>query len=887
MKRLYMLAITSLLMAACAEDTEMNRENSPLISFSVSDPAAVAEPQSHPSSAATRTYQAPDVFTPGNSLFGDSIYTNPVPQTTPQQARWHQEPLKGDYPEQLCMLVSQEQWHPQAATPAAGRTRAVETTQSALNANGQAIQVNAAGLYTGQATYSSASSKFEPNTATAWPTTGSSSTAYDIYAWHPTTFTSTGISMSGQTFTYTLPTTSAAMVDLIGTKESHSYSENNDGSISLTFNHLLAPVCFKLAAGVKGTITSIKFSSIVTTGTYTLGATHADDATYGYTWTASTTGEYTATVSGTGGASEVQVDGSHYFMMIPQTVAAGVVVTITITDGASQSNTLTYTVPSGGQVWKAGQVTTYTISQTAVTSLSLTYPQWTLSGGSTTTYGPVDNYDVTTENYGYVGLFAVDKYNKIVISNAKVKITSAANHIGTCDLTAAANTAVLGNYILSQNYTYYVMYPYSTSATGLSTLAAGNTSPGSDADTFFANVTANWSVQNDQSSASNFRTSDLQIAKGTGSSARSFTMTHKMGLVDVSIASGGRLTASNLVNAVNIRMIGTLNNTPYRALVSSTAHAYTICSPQNVSGNYANVYTDEQSKSYSASFSITSGKYNAVSITYDVKLPIDYVALGNIQSNTKNGSGQWVINTNNNTTSSGYYWFSVDNFTTRFGDYTKGMLCNDGKTYHVATKQEYVSIVPCISHETNSSLYDWTGAKTETQVRFGRMTSDKSYTSYWSKNGLVLYAIRFVGTIYCSAWRYEWSSDASIGGGGEIIKVKYLGSNITTSNAASTLTSSKSYNWNASDIVVRKFPATGFRSYASGEGNTGTSETGTRVRHISASSAGYITTYSRYVWWELMFGLKDGSAFAWVEDWNSWHSGTNDPRTVRLFLDEN
>ena len=532
-----MLAITSLLVAACAEDIDNNNLGKPLISFGVNEPYAAVADSNEP--AATRSFNATDAFTPGNNLFSNAVYASDADKQSAAN-RVQVEPLEGDYPQELCMLVSKEPW-PQPSTA----TRATENTTAVLNASGKQIGIYSS-IYSGNADYSTSSSKFEPTTATAWPTTGSSSTAYDIYAWHPTTFTSTGISMSGQTFTYTLPTTSAAMVDLIGTKESHSYSENNDGSISLTFNHLLAPVCFKLAAGLSGTITSIKFSNIVTTGTYTLGATHADDATYGYTWTATTTGAYTASVSGTGGASEVQVDGSHYFMMIPQTVAAGVVVTITITDGASQSNTLTYTVPSGGQVWKAGQVTTYTISTSTITSFTLTYPQWTESGGSGTTYGPVDNYDVTTEDYGYVGLFAVDKANKIVISNAKVKITSAASHVGTCDLTDAANTAVLGNYILSQNYAYYVYYPYKSSLTGIptndqttySTLAqsaAAQATPADAADTFFANVSAGWTVETDQSATdkSKYKISDLQIAK----LSVNFTMQHKMGQISAAIST--------------------------------------------------------------------------------------------------------------------------------------------------------------------------------------------------------------------------------------------------------------------------------------------------------------------------------------------------------------
>ncbi|MCR5533550.1 MAG: hypothetical protein K6F47_00005, partial [Bacteroidaceae bacterium] len=187
------------------------------------------------------------------------------------------------------------------------------------------------------------------------------------------------------------------------------------------------------------------------------------------------------------------------------------------------------------------------------------------------------NYDVTTENYGYVGLFAVDKSNKIVISNAKVKITSAANHIGTCDLTDADNTAVLGNYILSQNYTYYVMYPYSTTATGLSTLAAGNTSPGSDADTFFANVTAGWAVETDQSATdkSKYKASDLQIAK----LSTNFTMQHKMGLAEIELKTA---TYYMIVEDNSVSPYTTPNRTTNTNINVTASSTFNTSSPYHI-----------------------------------------------------------------------------------------------------------------------------------------------------------------------------------------------------------------------------------------------------------------------------------------------------------------
>ena len=78
-------------------------------------------------------------------------------------------------------------------------------------------------------------------------------------------------------------------------------------------------------------------------------------------------------------------------------------------------------------------------------------------------------------------------------------------------------------------------------------------------------------------------------------------MIHKMGLVDISVTSSGRLSASDIVNTVNVRMTDINNTRPYLNNIGSVAHAYAISDIQSVNGYYATISTDEQTKKYSGS----------------------------------------------------------------------------------------------------------------------------------------------------------------------------------------------------------------------------------------------------------------------------------------------
>ena len=381
------------------------------------------------------------------------------------------------------------------------------------------------------------------------------------------------------------------------------------------------------------------------------------------------------------------------------------------------------------------------------------------------------------------------------------------------------------------------------------------------------------------------KVSDLQIAKYNSG----FSMAHKMSFVDITINSGGRLSTTNIVNETTV--LFTSNIVPLKSVLSSKAHARAIVRPQNINGTFISVSTDEQSKNTSYTVNLTSGTAYSNSTTYNVMLPIEYVATGCIKSNQKT-NGKWVIDTENkvdpSTLTSSCWYFQWDNLESYLGPMStwgSGILCNDNKTYHVPTKNDFVSIIPCTLHNaTSPTLWDYSGQHTETGIRFGGMTTDHSDVSYWAKVDNVMYAIRFVCTIYCSAWRYEWES--AITGGGAIIKVKYLGKSVTTSNANTYLNNVKAsgYNWSSEDIITRLFPATGFLPGDKPEGYTTThSENGRRVRYISTTPSD--SDHPNYVWEFLIADIP----WAYVGDYNAWHGGSTSSagRSLRLWLDPN
>ena len=525
MKRLFILTLGALVFAACAEDVENNSYKAEYITFSVTE------------SEATKA-ESPLASLPTDSYVPVSSISIPKVNTAEKPIVF--EPTRNDFDEPMMMTVTTEPL-PTNGAP----TRGTQNTTSTLKTNNATFDVNAyptgtvtdALLDAATATYNSTDEKF--HTGETWGNT-TASAAYDFYAWYPKTLP-TGTSVSGKTITYDLGSlTSTQMPDLLGacaTNKKYEDGSPDKGTVDLTFKHLLVPVKFVLAANyAAGTIKSIKFSSIVKTATHDLSS--ADDATSGRVWGPTSTGEYTIQGLNTEGtSSDVQVDGTEYFMMIPQTIALGTTITIT-TEKNSKTYTLEYKTTSA-VTWKAGQVVTYTIGATALTSLTVNYPSaW---GTLALANCPVQAYTASD----HLGLFAVNKSTgKIVIAN--LDITAAAGASFTIDPSSYPN------YFFSDQNDYYIYYPYQSNlTTTYNALAEGEIYSGeSDADTFFGDVIGGWNPVAYQNGSdldtypyvyigSRFRAMDLQVAK---LSSGAFAMAHQMSLAKITIKYKANVT---------------------------------------------------------------------------------------------------------------------------------------------------------------------------------------------------------------------------------------------------------------------------------------------------------------------------------------------------------
>ncbi len=454
--------------------------------------------------------------------------------------------------------------------------------------------------------------------------------AYRFYAYSPTLTTGTasnGLTLQSGNKTITYDCTSVSVANQQDLMTAYASSTYNSNGVALAFGHRLCAVKIQLAAGwnTSYTIKGVSFSSVVKSGTVSLedGSWSSLGAAGAYT-----PADITETSSASGGVAV-------YLMMVPQTLSSCVMTVTLQKSGESYQSTLKATLDNN--TWGAGKTVTYTISPSAITSVTVTYPaSWSSTSGTTTITGPVTTY-TTTDSFG---LFAVDKDGKIVISNLQITAPTA---------NAASQTITLpSGPLYSQQYTYYIYYPYqSTLTTTYSTLAAGQTYSGATtADTFFANVISGWTVATDQSGG--VQSSDLQVAKHNAG----FSMAHKMGLVKVSMSAhnvyDNLVYNGNTFNSASktwtVSSYGTCTEwngsstftSSDKPLVSGT-NCYQIVKPNVTTLSYA-TSTVEASHKYAWNQDCvaitTAGQYE----TYDVDYDVDFIAATWLFSYS--GSGQ-------------------------------------------------------------------------------------------------------------------------------------------------------------------------------------------------------------------------------------------------------
>ena len=164
-------------------------------------------------------------------------------------------------------------------------------------------------------------------------------------------------------------------------------------------------------------------------------------------------------------------------------------------------------------------------------SLSVSPEQWPGEGLTRATYsGYSENagnktFSCSFQSGDAIGLFAVDKTGKVIVSNQKY------TYSGSIWSTETPIEYVTG----LGSYTFFAYYPWQESLTGAPAL---NSTPDiTSADSFFASAISSWTPAEDQSDVTKFTAQDLMVAKGTNSMPYfhevqvSFTMAHQMGLL--------------------------------------------------------------------------------------------------------------------------------------------------------------------------------------------------------------------------------------------------------------------------------------------------------------------------------------------------------------------
>lgn len=521
MKKLFTLIAAASLMAACSEEVTTNRSegDKQYISFSVSDTQ----------NSSTRAFVAP-------------WYNEQTEVTDAEKCVVAVDTdLPTEYP--LCLTITDE--------PFIHRTESDLTRGAILNSG------DAASLEFGVTEFlKDGDTEYFSNTKPAyqnvtldggrelfkanefWEYDSYDGMEYDFYAYAPhVNSTGQGITLSNHNRTITYDATGISVGSQPDLMTARKWTSSYVGAIPLNFQHRLCAIQIKTAgAWASGIhVSAVKFLNVISSGTFNID-TDKDDA-----WTSKgAAGDYVVSGFNEAAATATVVTGptDKWLMMVPQTLS-GAKLSITLTDGSSNSTILT--APINSTAWSAGHTVTYTISPEAISEITVNYPtgsarSW--NDGGNPEQGPISTYN----DDDHFGLFVVDKDNKIIISNQDVTPTTGAD--------AASRTLDI-SFFKSKQYRYFLMYPYKDNATLQSIVGLDNynnyykegaTGRSASADAFFAEVISNWSPVNNQSAEATFKSQDLQIAALSGDH---FDMVHKMGLLACTLPDG--ITSNDVI----------------------------------------------------------------------------------------------------------------------------------------------------------------------------------------------------------------------------------------------------------------------------------------------------------------------------------------------------
>lgn len=279
-------------------------------------------------------------------------------------------------------------------------------------------------------------------------------------------------------------------------------------------------------------------------------------------------------------------------------------------------------------------------------------------------------------------------------------------------------------------------------------------------------------------------------------------------------------------------------------------------------------------------------QYDDYSFTVDVKsgpvLPIMYVGPHNM------GTSSAMASTDNSSASC--FWTWDESGFNGFDMYNlkKNGLTVDGIHYHLPSNAEWLSIVPpsgnlaFTTEQIKTGVSD-SGVKFEVTTSKSSNTSDADYTfgqslsstsDYYSNGSGTVYALRFKGTNYCCAYRYDYLSNSSAanialtgnrGGYSLLIRVIYIG------NANKTQAELMALDWDHPEFKIT-LPCSGYQGVGTPAGTGwGGSMSGGYGYYWSAttSTSGH---YGLYIY--------NGGAYSS----NNWSNANS--YSVRLFRDK-
>jgi len=428
---------------------------------------------------------------------------------------------------------------------------------------------------------------------------------------------------------------------------------------------------------------------------------------------------------------------------------------------------------------------TYTSSSPEVASVNPTTGEVTiLKGGETTITATVEN----GANFVYKSDKKTASYTLTVNSATGTITFGSANPIKTWSATSANNT-------FTQNVTNSGTGPVTYDIGNVNTCGATiNGSTVSFTQSGIVIITA--TVEDDECYTYAVKSANYVL-----------TVNKAVGFVNLTANSGSVSAGKATVITVNASHGGTLSAV---ATSGATDRITSITGPVS---NKFTVSTNGTTPT-SVTITVTCGadiNYNAATATYtltinpskDVKiLPLFYVA----QYNISNSAGTTFATSH----AAGYYFnwaYAMKLFAARTTGYDKyeNAAKGPGNRWHLPTRSEWWSIVPGNTTGSGSNYIESFDSGSGTHKisyitpKWGFDDATKAgvlESSYWKKvSNTEIRAIRFLGTEYCSAWKYELLGNFNQSGYGYLrVSATLIDKVANTRSAASAWYAS---NWNS------------------------------------------------------------------------------------------